>query len=86
MSSILSLSYNNLSPNLKTCLLYLSAFPEDYKIDRDRLVRRWIAEGFISGERGQSRRATFMSSSTKAWSKQWVLHMTVRFVPVGSMT
>ncbi|PNT73784.1 hypothetical protein BRADI_1g01380v3 [Brachypodium distachyon] len=54
MRSILSLSYNNLPLNLKTCLLYLSAFPEDYVIDRERLVRRWIAEGFISEERGQS--------------------------------
>ncbi|XP_073359980.1 disease resistance protein Pik-2-like [Aegilops tauschii subsp. strangulata] len=55
MKSILSLSYSSLTPNLKTCLLYFSNFPEDYKIERDTLVRRWIAEGFISEERGQSR-------------------------------
>ncbi|CAM0878310.1 unnamed protein product [Alopecurus aequalis] len=54
MYTILSLSYNDLPPHLKTCLLYLSVFPEDYVVKRKRLVRRWIAEGFISEERGQS--------------------------------
>ncbi|VAH12764.1 unnamed protein product [Triticum turgidum subsp. durum] len=54
MKNILSMSYNDLPPNLKTVLLHLSNFPEDYVIDRERLVRQWIAEGFISEERGRS--------------------------------
>ena len=54
MKSVLSLSYFNLPHHLRTCLLYLSAFPEDCWIERDRLVCRWVAEGFVNPEQGES--------------------------------
>ena len=45
---ILAPSYRDLTYDLKLCFLYLSAFPEDYKIESDRLIGLWIAEGFIA--------------------------------------
>ncbi|KAH6781426.1 hypothetical protein C2S51_006719 [Perilla frutescens var. frutescens] len=46
-SSILYLSYKHLPVWLKSCLLYLGLFPEDYKIAVAKLIKLWVADGFI---------------------------------------
>ncbi|XP_031256155.1 disease resistance protein RPP13-like [Pistacia vera] len=49
---LLSLSFNDLPYKLKPCFLYLGLFPEDYEIETRRLIRLWVAEGFIPQNEG----------------------------------
>ncbi|KAL4627750.1 hypothetical protein ACB092_05G188300 [Castanea dentata] len=44
---VLALSYFELPYQLKPCFLYLSHFPEDFDIPAKKLVRLWVAEGFV---------------------------------------
>ncbi|XP_019197981.1 PREDICTED: putative late blight resistance protein homolog R1B-16 isoform X5 [Ipomoea nil] len=49
-SEILRLSYNHLPNVLRVCFLYLGVFREDSAIPMKKLIRLWIAEGFVKVE------------------------------------
>lgn len=52
LQEILKLSYNSLPYYLKTCLMYLSVYPEGCTMWKFDLVKQWIAEGFICAIEG----------------------------------
>ncbi|CAN6299767.1 unnamed protein product [Urochloa humidicola] len=47
VSIVLKVSLDDLPYILKNCFLHCTIFPEDYLIKRKRLIRHWVAEGFI---------------------------------------
>ncbi|GJN25848.1 hypothetical protein PR202_gb13732 [Eleusine coracana subsp. coracana] len=72
MKTILDLGYADLPLDMKSCFLYLGVFPKNNIIMKDRLIRRWIAEGFLQiseeeslTEVGESRQieSTILASS-----------------------
>ncbi|KAK4787225.1 hypothetical protein SAY86_011058 [Trapa natans] len=54
IEQVLSLSFKDLPYYLKSCFLHLSVFPEGDEIKRMRLIRLWIAEGFIEAKEGRT--------------------------------
>jgi hypothetical protein len=43
----LLLSYNHLPLHLKQCFVFCSVYPKDYIFKREKLVKIWLALGFI---------------------------------------
>ncbi|VVB07170.1 unnamed protein product [Arabis nemorensis] len=82
---ILSLSYDELPTQLKHCFLYLAHFPEDSKIDLEKLFHYWAAEGIITSvcngatirESGEDyleelvRRNMVVAGKSDDWSWRW---------------
>ncbi|KAL1551737.1 putative late blight resistance protein R1A-3 isoform X2 [Salvia divinorum] len=51
---ILHMSYKQLPVYLKPCFLYMGVFPEDKAIHVSKLVKLWVAEGFLKPVAGKS--------------------------------
>ncbi|XP_057763787.1 putative late blight resistance protein homolog R1C-3 [Salvia miltiorrhiza] len=51
---ILYMSYKQLPIHLKPCFLYMGVFPEDKKIKISKLIKYWVAEGFVKSVSGKS--------------------------------
>ncbi|XP_073149247.1 uncharacterized protein [Henckelia pumila] len=51
---ILKLSYDYLPQWLKPCFLYMAHFKEDEEISVSRLIKLWVAEGFLKQDENQN--------------------------------
>ncbi|CAA2964631.1 late blight resistance homolog R1B-17 [Olea europaea subsp. europaea] len=47
MDNFIAWSFNHLPYHLRACFIYFGMLPEDYRISVRKLIRLWVAEGFI---------------------------------------
>ncbi|CAA3018557.1 late blight resistance homolog R1B-17 [Olea europaea subsp. europaea] len=47
ISNFISWSFNHLPYHLKACFMYFGMLPEDHRVSAKKLIRLWIAEGFL---------------------------------------
>ncbi|PRQ20454.1 putative P-loop containing nucleoside triphosphate hydrolase, leucine-rich repeat domain, L [Rosa chinensis] len=52
----LLLSYYDLTPALKRCVLYCALFPKDYMFDRDNLIELWMSQGYLNSKENKKMR------------------------------
>ncbi|XP_050378501.1 putative disease resistance protein RGA1 [Argentina anserina] len=46
----LLLSYYELAPVIKRCLLYCDTFPKDYRMSKHNLIEMWMSQDYLSGK------------------------------------
>ncbi|PON98641.1 NB-ARC domain, LRR domain containing protein [Trema orientale] len=72
VEDILHLSFQDLPYYLKPCFLYLGTFPEDSEIQRRKLIRLWIAEGFIPKTRKEEVEGTTMEDVANQYLRELI--------------
>ncbi|XP_048420410.1 disease resistance protein RGA2 isoform X1 [Pyrus x bretschneideri] len=46
----LLLSYYDLAPSIKCCLLYCASFPKDFEFEREYLINLWMAQDYLNSK------------------------------------
>lgn len=54
ITKILGFSFHDLPYNLKQCFLYFGIFPGNYEVNTMKLIKQWVAEGFVKEETGKT--------------------------------
>ncbi|OEL34179.1 Disease resistance protein RPP13 [Dichanthelium oligosanthes] len=75
---IMSLAFDDLPHHLKSCFLYLAAMRESTPVDAQRLVRLWVAEGFVRPRRGST-----MEEVGQGYLKELISRCMVQLVDKG---
>ncbi|XP_004305500.1 PREDICTED: putative disease resistance protein RGA3 [Fragaria vesca subsp. vesca] len=52
----LLLSYYDLAPQIRRCLLYCVVFPKDHNINKDNVIELWISQGYLSSNENLTKR------------------------------
>lgn len=65
LKQVLNLCYNSLPCCLKTCLLYLSVYPDNYILLKEDLVNQWIAQDFVCSSTRENAMEVAMSYFNK---------------------
>lgn len=72
-SDVIRRSYDQLPYNLKPCFLYIGVFPESFEIPVWKLLRLWIAEGFIQQQEFETIEDTAEEYLTELVSRSLVM-------------
>ena len=73
VENILELSFQDLPYYLRPCFLYLGSFPEDIEIPKSKLIRLWIAEGFVPNlGREEAVRETFIEDLVERYLEELI--------------